>query len=154
MSRFRPRVGFLLPFLVISSVVFPFTTVRSSAASSPGWLEPYREPAARLIGGAVGSTFAWQRLAVLTDSIGHRLSGSAALDRAIAWAVDEMKRDGLENVHTERVMVPKWVRGAESAEMLVAGEPTRHAITMLGLGDSVGTHGDGLQAEVMVVHSF
>src|SRR5580765_2683087 len=82
---------------------------------SPSWLDRYREPASRLIGEAVGSTFAWQRLAVLTDTIGHRLSGTPALDRAIEWAVDEMKRDGLENVHTERVMVPKWVRGAESA---------------------------------------
>jgi hypothetical protein len=34
---------------------------------------PYREPAARLIGGAAGSPFAWQRLSALTDSIGNRL---------------------------------------------------------------------------------
>ena len=120
---------------------------------STSWLDQYREPAARLIGEAVGSTFAWQRLAVLTDSIGHRLSGTPALDRAIAWAVDEMKRDGLENVHTESVMVPKWVRGAESAEIV---EPARHAMVMLGLGDSVGTGpgAEGVQAEVVVVHSF
>jgi carboxypeptidase Q len=120
---------------------------------STSWLDPYREPASRLIGEAVGSTFAWQRLAVLTDSIGHRLSGTPALDRAVAWAVDEMKRDGLENVHTESVMVPKWVRGAESAEIV---EPARHAMVMLGLGDSVGTGpgADGIQADVIVVRSF
>jgi carboxypeptidase Q len=120
---------------------------------SISWLEPYREPAARLIGEATGSTFAWQRLAVLTDNIGNRLSGSAALDRAIAWAADEMKRDGLENVHTESVTVPKWVRGSESAEIL---EPGRHPMVMLGLGDSVGTGSgsEGIQAEVVVVRSF
>ena len=120
---------------------------------STSWLDQYREPASRVIGEAVGSTFAWQRLAVLTDSIGHRLSGTPALDRAIAWAVDEMKRDGLENVHTEGVTVPKWVRGAETAEIV---EPARHTIVMLGLGDSVGTGAsdDGIQAEVMVVRSF
>ena len=120
---------------------------------STNWLDQYREPASRLIGEAVGSTFAWQRLAVLTDSIGHRLSGTPALDRAIAWAVDEMKRDGLENVHTESVMVPRWVRGAESAEIV---EPARHAMVMLGLGDSVGTGpgAEGVQAEVVVVRSF
>jgi carboxypeptidase Q len=120
---------------------------------STSWLDQYREPASRLIGEAVGSTFAWQRLAVLTDSIGHRLSGTPALDRAIAWALDEMKRDGLENVHTESVMVPKWVRGAESAEVV---EPARHPMVMLGLGDSVGTGpaAEGIQAEVVVVRSF
>jgi carboxypeptidase Q len=122
-------------------------------ATAPGahWLDAYREPASRLIGEALGSTFAWDRLAVLTDTIGNRLSGSPALDRAIEWAAAEMKRDGLENVHTERVMVPKWVRGAESAEMV---EPARHAIAMLGLGDSVGTAADGVQAEVISVRSF
>jgi carboxypeptidase Q len=115
------------------------------------WLDGYREPAGRLIGEAVSSTFAWQRLAVLTDTIGNRLSGSPALDRAILWAVAEMKRDGLENVHTERVMVPKWVRGAESAELV---EPVRHPMAMLGLGNSFGTPRDGVRGEVLVVRSF
>ena len=52
----------------------------------PLLLEPYREPASRLIGAALADRFAWQRLAELTDTIGHRLSGSPELDRAIAWA--------------------------------------------------------------------
>ncbi len=115
------------------------------------WIETYREPAARLIGEATASTFAWQRLALLTDTIGNRLSGSPALDRAIQWAVGEMKRDGLENVHTEKVMVPKWVRGTESAEIVA---PVRHSIEMLGLGDSVGTPPEGIEAEVLVVQGF
>src|SRR5581483_2080603 len=85
------------------------------------------------------------------DTIGNRLSGTPALDRAIQWAVTEMKKDGLENVHTEKVMVPKWVRGAESAEIV---QPARHAIVMLGLGDSVATPPDGVQADVLVVHTF
>jgi len=118
---------------------------------APGWIDQYRDPAARLIGEAVGDTFAWRRLAVLTDTIGNRLSGTPELDRAIAWATAEMKRDGLENVHTEKVMVPKWVRGRESAEIV---EPAPHAIVMLGLGGSVGTPAGGIRAEVVVVHDF
>src|SRR5204863_4426896 len=45
------------------------------------------------------------------------------------------------------------VRGAESAEIV---EPARHAMVMLGLGDSVGTGpgAEGVQAEVVVVRSF
>jgi carboxypeptidase Q len=124
---------------------------RAPATSSTSWLAAYREPAARLIGEAVGSTFAWQRLAILTDSIGNRLSGSPALDRAIQWTMDEMKRDGLENVHAERVLVPKWVRGVESAEIV---EPARHSLVMLGLGDSMGTPPEGIQAEVLTIHGF
>jgi len=121
------------------------------ATESTSWLDQYRELAARLIGEALSSTFAWHRLSVLTDSVGHRLSGTPQLDRAIQWAVDEMKRDGLENVHTEPAMVPRWVRGHESAEIV---EPAHHVMSMLGLGGSVSTPPEGAQAEVLVVHSF
>jgi carboxypeptidase Q len=139
----------VLPFLVLLGST-PTAQVAHQRRSA-GWIDQYREPAARLIGEATSSTFAWRRLADLTDTIGNRVSGSAALDRAIEWALVEMKRDGLENVHPEKVMVPKWVRGAESAQIV---EPAQHAIVMLGLGDSVGTPADGVQADVLVVHSF
>jgi len=149
------RVIRALPFLLLATGLNAEPAPAAhTAAAAPGvhWLEPYRDPASRLIGEALGSTFAWERLAVLTDTIGNRLSGTAALDRAIQWAVAEMTKDGLENVHAERVMVPKWVRGTESADIV---EPVRHSIVMLGLGDSVGTPtSDGVQAEVLVVHSF
>src|SRR5438046_947147 len=82
---------------------------RLGPRDAPAWLDQYRQPARRLIGEAIGDTFAWRRLSVLTDSVGHRLSGTPELDRAIQWAADEMRRDGLENVRTEKVMVPRWV---------------------------------------------
>ena len=62
-----------------------------------------------------------------------------------------MKRDGLENVHPEKVMVPKWVRGSESAEIV---RPARQAVAILGLGGSVATPRDGIEAPLLVVHSF
>src|ERR1700730_17866873 len=128
-----------------------FLPADAQAQTPPGWLAQYREPAARLIGEAVSDTFSWRRLSVLTDAIGNRLSGTPQLDRAIQWASDEMKRDGLENVHTEKVMVPKWVRGRESAEIV---EPVRPPMVMLGLGGSVGTPADGVQGDLVVVHSL
>jgi carboxypeptidase Q len=159
--RRRVALTLALPFLMVTVTMVSVTTLGAQAAeaemsSRPAWLDPYREPASRMIGEALGSTFAWDRLSVLTDTIGNRLSGTPALDRAIQWTVAEMNRDGLENVHTERVMVPKWVRGNESAEIV---EPTRQAMVMLGLGDSVGTSAAGaiagaVQAEVLIVHSF
>ena len=121
------------------------------ADSPPFWVNDYQSVAAHLIDEATRSQFAWNRLAALTDTVGHRLSGSPQLDRAIAWAVTEMKRDGLENVHTEKVMVPKWVRGAESAEIVM---PSHHSIAMLGLGGSVGTPKEGIEAPVVIVHGF
>jgi carboxypeptidase Q len=149
--RRRARFARALPFLVLALTTLAAAQSPHSETNRPAWLQQYREPSARLIGEALGSTFAWDRLAVLTDTIGHRLSGSPALERAVQWAMAEMTRDGLENVRAERVMVPKWVRGQESAEIV---EPAHHAIAMLGLGDSVGTRSEGVQGEVLVVHGF
>lgn len=123
----------------------------AKAPAGPAWLDAYREPASRLIGAAMVDNFAWRRLATLTDGIGSRLSGTPELTRAIDWALAEMKRDGLENVHAEPVTVPHWVRGRESAEIV---EPAHHQLVMLGLGDSVGTPNGAVQAEAIVVHSF
>jgi Zn-dependent M28 family amino/carboxypeptidase len=86
----------------------------------------------------------------LCDGIGHRLSGSASLERAVLWAVETLKSDGQENVRAEKVMVPHWVRGSESAEMT---EPRRMTLSMLGLGGSIGTPPDGITAPVVVVRN-
>jgi hypothetical protein len=88
------------------------------------------------------------KLIELCDDVGHRLSGSPQLDRAIEWAVARLKADGHENVRAEKVMVPKWVRGRESLAMI---EPREHPMPMLGLGGSVATPADGITAEVVVV---
>jgi carboxypeptidase Q len=142
------RIPFVAAALLLLLVLLPVAVV---ADGTPAWLDVYRAPAARLIAEATRDNFAWERLAALTDAIGARLSGSPQLDRAIAWAVAEMKRDGLDNVHTEKVMVPKWIRGNESAELV---EPSHRALAMLGLGGSVATPRDGIEASVLVVHGF
>ena len=114
-------------------------------------IDEYRTPSGRIIGAALTSDKAYERLAYLTDQIGHRLSGSKSLERAIAWALAEMKRDGLDNVRGEKVMVPHWVRGDESLEMT---SPLRQKLTVLGLGNSIGTPGNGITADAVVVRNF
>jgi carboxypeptidase Q len=136
----------LLPVAVYVAV-----TSIASAQAPASWVAPYRETSARLTQAATADTFAWQRLAELTDTHGNRLSGSENLERAIAWAAEAMKKDGLDNVHTERVMVPKWVRGAESGFIV---EPARHQLQVLGLGGTVPTPAAGIESDVMVVQSF
>ena len=145
---FKPlRVLVLLAVLPAS-----FITARHAAPSADTpWLDPYREPASRLIGEAMSSPFAWNRLALIGDTFGHRLSGSRALEDAIQWAVAEMKKDGLENVHAEPVKVPHWVRGHESVEIT---SPRAIPLVMLGLGNSVGTPPEGVEGDVVVVRSF
>jgi carboxypeptidase Q len=121
------------------------------AQSSHSFLTPLRADAERLIKAATADDFAWRRLAELTDTFGARLSGSANLSRAIQWSVQTMKSDGLQNVRTEPVMVPRWVRGHEEAQIV---DPPQHDLAILGLGGTVATPAGGLEAEVLVVSSF
>lgn len=140
----RPRAA--LPTALLLA-----TAAAAVPAAQSGRIDAYRDTARRIIAEATATRFAWDRLAQLTDTFGHRLSGSDALDAAIRWVAEEMRRDGLERVRLDPVMVPHWVRGAESAEIV---SPGRHAIAMLGLGNSVGTAPGGVQAELLVVRSF
>jgi len=144
-----------VPTLALAATIIALALAGASrvarAQEPPAWLAAYQEPAARLVGEALSSHFAWERLAELGDTYGPRLSGSTNLDAAIRWAVAEMKRDGLENVRTEPVMVPVWIRGNESVAITA---PSEQPLVMLGLGMSVGTPPEGLEAEAWVVGSF
>ena len=134
----------------------------SSTAARPSAAAPARPPESavepemrvgveRLIGAALASDRAYARLSELCDGIGHRLSGSEALERAVGWAADAMRTDGLERVRLQPVKVPRWVRGEERAVMV---EPGPQTLSILGLGRSVGTPPGGITAEVVAVSSF
>ena len=138
----RIRLGAAIAIAVLATI-----PPRADAQS----ITPYRATADRLIDAAMRDSAAWNRIAELTDTFGHRMSGSVALERAIDWTLRRMSADGLENVRGEPVMVRHWVRGAESAELIT---PRRKPLAMLGLGGSVGTPAAGITAPVVVVTSF
>jgi len=144
----RSRVSL---FALATAVLLVAPLVVAQTAAPASWVAPLRDDANRLIAAATADDFAWRRVAELTDLHGSRLAGSENLTRAIRWAAEAMKADGLENVRTESVMVPRWVRGEESAEIV---DPPRHAVAMLGLGGTVATPPGGLEADVLVVTSF
>ncbi|GMQ82321.1 MAG: M28 family metallopeptidase [Rhodothermia bacterium] len=138
-----------LPVL-FATVLFP-SLAFAQAAEPASFIEQYRADADRLIDAALADSFAYERLAFMTDTFGPRLSGSKALEDAIDWMLEEMRGDGLENVRGEDVMVPRWVRGEETLTML---EPRVADLRILGLGGSIGTSATGIAAEVMVVNSY
>ncbi len=139
--------------VIVGGGVFHLVPLRVAAEqpATPAWLAPHRDTATKLMGEAQADDFAWRRLAELTDTYGNRLSGSENLNRAIRWAQATMKADGLANVRAEKVMVPKWVRGQESAVII---DPPEHPIAMLGLGGSVATPPAGIEADVLVVKDY
>jgi len=136
--------------LIASLAVLVLPPARAAQAQQPG-IAAYRAAADSLIHAATADSSAYRRLGLMVDTFGHRLSGSASLEAAIDWILDSMKADGLENVRGQRVMVPRWVRGDESAELV---KPRRAKLAMLGLGMSVGTPKAGITAPVLVVGSL
>lgn len=121
--------------------------VDEEAALPPAWVAA----ADKLAEAAKGDTTGWERLAEMADLFGHRLSGSLALERAIDWSLDQMRRDGLVNVRREKVMVPHWVRGEERARAIA---PVERPLAILGLGGTVGTGKRPLRGEIMVVRDL
>jgi Zn-dependent M28 family amino/carboxypeptidase len=105
---------------------------------------------------AMNSDYAYVQLAHLCNNIGPRLSGSAQAQQAVHYIEAEMRRLGLD-VHLEKVMVPHWVRGVETGELVkFTGQApgTTQKVVLTALGGSVATGADGLTAEVVVVDSF
>jgi len=111
----------------------------------------FRDDARRIVAEAEADDTAFRRLGWLCDRIGPRLSGSRGLELAIDWASSTMRADAFDSVREERVKVPRWVRGKESATLR---QPIHRPLTLLGLGGSVGTGGRELTAPVLVVSDF
>ena len=135
------RLLLCLPFGLASAGAF-------AAGSTPA---DYQPEAQRLTQAATNSLFGFTRLATMCDTFGPRFTGSKNLESAIDWCLAEMKHDGFQNVRGEEVIVPRWVRGNESVELL---SPRRRTLPMLGLGGSVGTPPGGITADVLVVTGF
>src|SRR5436853_7229051 len=90
---------------------------------------------------ASASDYAFKQVAHLANNIGPRLTGSIQAAKAVEYVAEEMKALGC-NVQLEKVMVPHWVRGVETAELTqfpgqAAG--TIQKIVLCALGGSVST---------------
>ncbi len=151
-AKMRRRFLFAFGGLLFTSasIMFAPDLALANDATSPHAVsitKTYSAVATRIIDAAIADNEAMDKMEALCLGIGHRLSGSPQLEKAISWAVDAMKADGQQHVHAEPVMVPRWVRGQESATMIA---PRKEPLAMLGLGGSVGTSEKGITAKVVV----
>ena len=110
----------------------------------------------RLQQAALSSDYAYRQVAHLADNIGPRLTGSAQAAKAVEYVAGELKAVGCE-VQLEKVMVPHWVRGEETAALMQwpgMAENTTQKIVLCALGGSVATPTDGITSEVIAVKTF
>jgi len=105
---------------------------------------------------ALESDYAYRQVAHLANNIGPRLSGSAQAAKAVEYVARDLRALGCE-VRLEKVMVPHWVRGEETAALVqFPGQAanTAQKIVLCALGNSVATPKEGIEAEVLAVKNF
>jgi carboxypeptidase Q len=107
---------------------------------------------------ALQSDYGYSRLDYLCNKIGPRMSGSPQAAAAVQYVAKQFRELGLE-VSLEPVMVPHWVRGQETAELIRIPEAPQdqdfeQKVILTALGGSVPTPQEGITASVVVVNSF
>ncbi|HEX8178763.1 MAG TPA: M20/M25/M40 family metallo-hydrolase [Pyrinomonadaceae bacterium] len=137
--------------------VCPVAAQPPQAAATPPPLSPQLVRQLEIIQrAALTEDYAYRQVGHLTNNIGPRLTGSAQAQAAVEYVAAEMRKLGLE-VQLEKLSVPHWVRGEETAALVqypgqAVGVPQKVVLT--ALGGSVATPPQGLTAEVVVVNNF
>src|SRR5437016_3475128 len=162
-NRFRPTFLFSLLLLLCAPSVnaqqTPAATSSPSASPSPTPVVFSSQTLAdlkRLQQAALSSDYAYRQVAHLADNIGPRLTGSAQAAKAVDYVASELKAIGCE-VQLEKVSVPHWVRGEETAALVQwpgMAENTTQKIVLCALGGSVATPSEGITADVVAVKNF
>src|SRR5437762_5372470 len=160
-SRFFTICCLLFPFCFCALNIDAQQTPASSRSPSPSptpavFSTETLADLKRLQQAALTSDYAYRQVAHLSNNIGPRLTGSAQATKAVEYVAGELKAIGCE-VQLEKVMVPHWIRGEETAALVqFPGQAanTTQKIVLCALGDSVATAADGIQAEVIAVRNF
>jgi carboxypeptidase Q len=145
-------VSSLLAMVIFSSCSFNSLAQQKAYEYSPKLLNELKQ----LQKAVLASDYAYTQLAYLTNNIGPRLSGSPQAQRAVEYVAEEMRKVGCE-VKLEKVMVPHWVRGIETGELVQfpgQAPKTTQKIVLTALGGSIATPAEGITAEVIVVNNF
>lgn len=157
--RLTTTQSYLLLLSVVSAAAQtePSSNVSPTPSATPAFFSTQTlADLKRLRQAALNSDYAYRQVAHLADNIGPRLSGSAQAAKAVEYVATELKTIGCE-VELEKVMVPHWVRGEESAALIqFPGQAanTTQKIVLCALGGSVPTPAEGITAEIIAVKNF
>jgi carboxypeptidase Q len=111
MSKLRIAITASLLLLIASLSTEFIRPVRSAPPSGVAGADV-------LIAQALGPSPLAETLRILCDEIGGRPTGTAALGRAVSWGVENFRKAGVDDVHTEKFIVPQsWQEGATKVEV-------------------------------------
>ena len=105
------------------------------------------ELAPTMIQSALGPSPLEENLRYLSDTIGGRVTGTPAADRAADWGVQAFRHAGVDDVHTEKFTIPVgWSEGHTHLEIL---SPAPFPVRLVSIGWSPATPEGGITAEVV-----
>jgi carboxypeptidase Q len=100
-----------------------------------------------MIQSALGPSPLEENLRTLTDSVGGRVTGSPAAGRAVTWAVEALRRAGVDEVHTEKFTVAAgWSEGQTRLQVL---SPAPFPVRLVSGGWSPPTPVGGVTADIV-----
>ena len=100
---------------------------------------------------ALASEESYRLLEDLTTEVGPRFAGTAGDLAGVEWSKKTLEALGFINIRTPEVLVPRWIRGEASAEVL---SPSPQQFVTLAIGGSIGTSDEGLIAPIVMVEDL
>jgi len=135
----------ILPALVAAPPAVPAPAAQVAPVLDPVELDK------KILAEAKNGSEIMANLTYLSDMIGPRLTGSAALKKANEWTAEKMRSYGLSNVHLEGWTIPVgWERGPLSVRIV---EPNiGRSLTVAAMAWTPGTNGK-ITCNVVVVNA-
>jgi hypothetical protein len=186
-AHWRARLGRILFFTgVFVVLVVPVTSGQGNPITPPAGFgqvpqgtgtcsveKSCADLAPLMIQSAEGASPLEENLRTLTDTIGGRVTGSPAATRAVAWAVEALRKAGVDSVHREKFTVAAgWSEGRTRVDVLAPGAfPVRVVssgwapatpeggitadVVDVGVGDEAGfaAAGAAVKGAILLVHS-
>jgi hypothetical protein len=137
--------------VLLAGATVALSAATASAVNGAKTIEPSKaalQAAAQLRDRALQSNDAYDWLAAISTEVGPRQAGSRGDAAGVAWLRDKLTALGFSNVRTPEVIVPHWVRGEASFEVVA---PYPQNMVTLAIGGSIGTPEDGITAPVVMV---
>ncbi len=109
----------------------------------------------RIYNEALTNGQSYPMLEYLSLKIGHRLSGSPQAAAAVEYTRSQMETFEFDRVYLQEVMVPHWIRGQKEVGRMLNSETFgSRDLSVIALGNSIGTGPEGILAEVVEVRDF
>ena len=112
---------------------FVFTAPTFASNSLVAVSKETKDMAVSLRDKAIKDDSAYEILKSLTTEVGSRHPGTPGEKAGIGWGINKLKALGFDKVYTEDVKRNGWVRGLETAEILI---PSYQKMIITALGRS------------------